>query len=1232
MEPRIYEQFMRFDSVPSLWAALTRTYGHTRVDTRIYSVFQEISTARQGDRSVYEYFTFLSGRFQELSYLEPLSAFPHPEDLLVAKRRQEKRETYQFLMGLRPEFEQIRVQIVSMNPLPDILDAYSMVEEHEYRARLTTVSSVPATVPLPDHSALASGRSSSVRGGGGGGRTSTPVAVWVAAGARLLLFSVSTACGLVTRGPGAGYSFLTCVSSLPLLLMAQVQQLQSQLQQQSSFQPPSAQPLPTSSSFSSTSASASGTSTALHVTHEGHSSPWVIDSGATDHMTGEPHFFSSLVSPSVHWQVRLADGSVTPILHQGTVPLSPSFTLGSVLHVPKLALNLLSVSQLTRALHCSVTFFPSGCVFQDLTTKRTFGYGRERDGLYQLDLPPQTSPPVLPPPSTAAATTSSLWHARLGHANPKIVSSLFPSVSFEHPFQCDVCQLSKHTRTSYPVSISRSSAPFEIVHSDVWGPAPIVSYDGFRYFVSFIDDFTRCCWVYLMRAKSDVFYFYTQFSHMVATQFSSRIQILRSDNGGEYTSSSFSAFLASQGTLHQFSCPYTPEQNGLAERKNRHLLNVTRCLLLGSHVPKLFWSAALLTGTFLVNRLPCQPLAGRIPLSLLSPSRPLFPIPLRVFGCVTFHSMDVTFFEDTPFYSIPPPSQPAPVPLPPSTPPQPAPVPLAPLHDSIPAQTYTRGPRGPSHVHPILRTPLVEPSSQDLMPYPLTGDVLPSSDLPIALRKGKRSCVTDHPVASFVSYQRLSPGYRAFLTATDQIRIPHSTAEAFQHPEWVTAMEAEMSALQRAGTWRLVPLPTGKKTVGCRWVYTIKYNADGSLARYKARLVAKGFTQTPADYGVTFAPVAKLSIVRLLVSLAACLGWPLHQLDVLNAFLNGSLNEEIYMDPPPGYELQGEYLGRVCLLLMALCHADHICFVRTAADGRMVIILVYVDDIILTGDDSSGILQIKEVLRTTFEVKDLGPLKYFLGIEVARSKQGISLSQRKYTLDLLSDTGLLGCSPVSTPMDPNHRLHAESGDPLPDQGRYQRLVGRLIYLTNTRPDISFAVSVVSQFMHAPRTSHLDAVFRILHYLKGSPGLGLFYRSDVYVLCGNLISWKSKKQSVVSRSSAEAEYRAMAHGATELLWLRTLLTELGFPPSGSSTLVCDNQSALMLASDSVLHERTKHIEVDIHFLREHIRSGTLATTYVPSAEQTADAFTKAVGPSRLLSTYGKLGLLDLFAPA
>lgn len=296
----------------------------------------------------------------------------------------------------------------------------------------------------------------------------------------------------------------------------------------------------------------------------------------------------------------------------------------------------------------------------------------------------------------------------------------------------------------------------------------------------------------------------------------------------------------------------------------------------------------------------------------------------------------------------------------------------------------------------------------------------------------------------------------------------------------------------------------------------MKYNADGTINRFKARLVANGFTQSyGVDYEETFAPVAKLNSIRVLLSLAANLDWPLHQLDIKNAFLNGDLEEEVYMDVPPGLDTEDSF-RKVCILKKSLyglkqsprswferltrvvkkhgftqCQTDHTMFIKSASTGKKAIMIVYVDDIILTGDHVEELKHLKDVLAKEFEVKDLGKLKYFLGMEVARSHKGIFVTQRKYTVDLLRETGMLGCKPVSTPMEPQGKQHMEGSRPT-DKGSYQRLVGKLIYLSYTRPDISFVVGMVSRYMNQPTKNHREAVLRILQYLKQSPGKGLFF--------------------------------------------------------------------------------------------------------------------------------------------
>ncbi|XP_043710546.1 uncharacterized mitochondrial protein AtMg00810-like [Telopea speciosissima] len=385
------------------------------------------------------------------------------------------------------------------------------------------------------------------------------------------------------------------------------------------------------------------------------------------------------------------------------------------------------------------------------------------------------------------------------------------------------------------------------------------------------------------------------------------------------------------------------------------------------------------------------------------------------------------------------------------------------------------------------------------------------------------------------------------------------------------------------------------------------------------------------------------------------------------------------MTPPPGYRCKGENI--VCKLQRSLyglkqasrnwfsklstallsfgfaqSQADHSLFMLHQ-DSASIFILVYVDDIIITGSDATLLQDVKTRICHQFHTKDIGILKYFLGIEVARSNTDLYLCQRKYTLDILNDCGLTGARPADFPMEQNLKLSDSTGEVLSEPSSYRRLVGRLIYLTVRRPDIVHTVHILSQFMHQPCQLHLDAAHRLLRYLKGTPGQGIlipatttlqltaFCDSDwarcpmtrrsttgYCILLGIVpISWKIKKQTTVSRSLAEAEYRAMAVAICELTWLSYLFQDLGLSPPARIPLYCDNQAALHIAANPVYHEHTKHIEIDCHVVREKIQLGLLHPTKIPSAEQVADIFTKSLGRVQFQHLKSKMGIRDLHAP-
>ncbi|GAU36120.1 hypothetical protein TSUD_374830 [Trifolium subterraneum] len=455
-------------------------------------------------------------------------------------------------------------------------------------------------------------------------------------------------------------------------------------------------------------------------------------------------------------------------------------------------------------------------------------------------------------------------------------------------------------------------------------------------------------------------------------------------------------------------------------------------------------------------------------------------------------------------------------------------------------------------------------------------------------------------------------------------------------------------------------------------------NPSSTVERYKARLVAKGYNQVEGlDFFDTFSPVAKLTTVRMLLAITSIKGWFLHQLDVNNAFLHGDLQEDVYMSIPDGVSCSKPH--QVCKLLKSLyglkqasrkwyekltsllvregykqSSSDYSLF-TLSHQGNFTILLIYVDDIILSGTSLDEIDRIKTILDTNFKIKDLGVVKYFLGLEVAHSKEGISISQRKYCLDLLKDSGLLGSKPASTPLDPSIKLHNDNGKPFEDVSLYRRLIGKLLYLTNTRPDIAYATQQLSQFLHNPTVTHFKAACRVIRYLKHNPGRGLmFYRhSDIHIigysnadwagcldtrrstsgycffLGSSLVSWKAKKQLTISKSSSEAEYRALSSATCELVWLLYLLKDLHIECTQLPVIFCDNQSALHIASNPVFHERTKHIEIDCHLVREKVQEGLLRLLPVSTQDQLADCLTKALPVPKFNHFVTKLGLLDIY---
>ncbi|KAL2236700.1 UNVERIFIED_CONTAM: Retrovirus-related Pol polyprotein from transposon RE2 [Sesamum indicum] len=645
------------------------------------------------------------------------------------------------------------------------------------------------------------------------------------------------------------------------------------------------------------------------------------------------------------------------------------------------------------------------------------------------------------------------------------------------------------------------------------------------------------------------------------------IQIVRTDNGSEFLSPSFQHFLQTSGIIHQQSCAYTPQLNGCG------------------------------AATYLINRFPTTVLGWKSPYEALH-NRSSSYSHLRTIGCLCFaikpephvskfdrcaskcmfigyplgqkaykvydlETKSIFVSKNVIFHE-----------------------------DQFPFSTHNTAPISV----PLPNIPLTDDVDDILPPSSSSSGSPPSLDSPIcsspvfvpAIQKSTR---THHRPAWLNDFE------------------PRNHKEAVVIPHWIEAMKLELEALERNGTWRT------------------KLHEDGSVERHKARLVAKGYTQVEViDYTERFSPVAKCVTVRLFLALASAFQWPLHQIDINNSFLHGHLEEEIYMTAPEGYLVEP---GHACLLKRWLYGLKQTSRKWNAEFTRSLEQFGFQqsrhDHCLFFKAPPTGFigLLVKAYLDGLFTIKDLGSARYFLGLQIA----------------------------LATPLPPSVKLQPVSDDPFVKPERYRRLIGRLLYLCFTRPDLSHVVQQLSQFMHKPCQSHWHAAMHLVRYLRGCSDLGLFFPASnslqlqafcnadwgacldsrcsltgfAIYLGSALISWKTKKQSTVSCSSAEAEYRSMAATTCELKCISYLLRDFGITVSLPIPFHCDNQAAIHIMVNPVFHECTKHLDIDCHIVWNCYRDSFLLPVFVRSRDQVADLFTKPLSAPSFTGLLGKLGL-------
>ena len=1045
---------------------------------------------------------------------------------------------------------------------------------------------------------------------------------------------------------------------------------------------------------------------------------WYIDSGATSHYTNNREWMSEY--HTIHPRTIVGHSGVgLKAIGKGNVAVDmvvdgevSTILLQDVFFVPGIIENLLSV-------RCALR---KGCNLHFLKDERAI---IEKDGQVLVEASTDTRNHLFrchtasSTPSIAAIATAEqnvqLWHERLGHLalrNMKLMEHRemvkgLPKLKGAELGTCEGCLKGKCHRLPFPKAVHhRAKKPLELVHSDVCGPMKQKSIGGALYFVTFIDDFSRFITVYPLKHKDEVFERFKEWKAEVENQLGEKVKVLRSDNGGEYKNKAFKAFAKNCGMKQQFSCPRTPQQNGVAERANRTIMEAARSMLLTRNMGREYWAEAVCTAVYVRNRSPSKVLSVT-PMEMWSGEKPSVEH-LRVFGCKAFMhvsredrskldakaleciflgyaddakgyrlfdakarklhvSRDVVFDES--------------------------------LHSSVPqVQLDDPFPEEEEEVlqenevkHEVAKKEEVkeeaveepEKDDDDVVEVPF------ETQQPQPIRRSTR--IRRPPTKYWEQHGSEEPPVKwwhnpeyaniCIASATE----PETFAEAVGGAEadkWRGAVHDEYNSLMENKTWSLVELPQGRKAIGCKWVFRIKRNADGSIDRYKARLVAKGYSQVEGvDYSETFAPVAKMTSLRMLLAMAAIEDLELQQLDVKTAFLNGMLEEDIYMEQPEGFVAPGKE-QLVCKLERSLyglkqaprawyerlhahlvkqqfkrCPADHSVYVsRKGAD--FMIVLVYVDDLILASNSPTMLQQFKVVMEAEFKMSDLGEANLFLGLQLVRDREQrvMKLMQTRYAEDVLRRFGMEESKPISTPMVPHSPLAKGDVAVSPeDKAWYRSAVGSLMYLmVSTRPDLAYAVGAVSKYVEAPSPDHVAAVKRILRYVRGTSDYALHLGSSetpprlygycdadwascpddrvsisgyVFYMGDGAISWSSKKQPSVAVSTTEAEYMAMSHACREAIWLRRLAAGLRVRmKEGGTLLKVDNNSAIQLAKNQTYHGRTKHIEVHHHFVREKVERGVLMVEYCPTEEQVADVLTKGLSKEKHEKFSRMMGLM------
>ncbi|GJT54819.1 retrovirus-related pol polyprotein from transposon TNT 1-94 [Tanacetum coccineum] len=756
---------------------------------------------------------------------------------------------------------------------------------------------------------------------------------------------------------------------------------------------------------------------------------WIKDSGCSKHMTGNRKLFSTYKAYN-GGNVVFGSNLRGNIIGKGTIS-NDSLKIDNVEHVDNLGFNLLSIGQICDN-KCKVTFSEHD---SEITRNgKVIGRGIRKKGLYVMKLGNK------PKDQICLATideNSTLWHRRLGHANMRLIQSLaskelvrnLPRIKFDQHF-CDACKIGKQAHASHKAkNLVSTTRCLELLHMDLFGPSAVRSYGGNRYTLVIVDDYSRYTWTRFLKDKTEAFDQFEIFSKKIQNQLGCTIVSIRTDHGREFDNEvQFGEFCNANGITHNFSAPRTPQLNGEVERKNRTLQEMSRTMLNEQSLPQKFWCNAVDTSTYILNRILIRAIIGKTPYVILKGRKPTLDY-FRVFGskCFILNTKDyITKFDPKSYecvflgYSQ---NSKAYIILNKHT---------RKIEESLNV-TFSATPT-PSKTSPLVDEDLDEEEAiREIEKKNLENDVEDETleiDEIVNIKESR-----NHPLENVIgnlnqrtlrSQAQNQSNFYCFISTIE----PKNVNEALGDESWIVAMQEELNQFIANDVWELVPQPKNMTIIGTKWVFRNKLDENGIVSRNKARLVAQGYNQQEGiDYDETYAPVARLESIRILLAYACALDFKLFQMDVKSAFLNGFINEEVYVAQPPGfidfekpdhvYKLKKALYGlkqapkawydRLKAFLIKheykMGMVDNTLFTKKKS-SNLIIVQIYVDDIIFGSTCQDMCDEFSKIIHDEFEMSMMGELNFFLGLQIKQMEDGIFFNQYKYIKEMLKKFGL----------------------------------------------------------------------------------------------------------------------------------------------------------------------------------------------------------------------------------